>query len=354
MSPIPGYLNPAAEARKVYAHAGVPSNGTSAVQHVDLSGTPTGGTFKLRYKGQTTAAIAYNATTGAMQTALRALGFIGSDGVTVTGSAGAWVVTFGGRLAKLNVPTLAVADNSLTGGTDPDIAVTVATPGVTATARGAQPGALLRDTTNGTEYINAGTIYAPAWTLQDSPSAEMASFEAAIPASAITALTYAAVTGAAGANDTLQGNAGRQTVPLFLNLADVAAGDLLTNYTPGFAGRVLAVDFAVHKPVTTASKAASLNLEVGTTNLSGGVVALTSANATHAGALIAGTAVSGSNAFAANDTLSVEASAVTGFSEGSGWLLLTLSNDETLNNFADVAAKIDAILTLLNTTGIMA
>lgn len=109
-----------------------------------------------------------------------------------------------------------------------------------------------------------------------------------------------------------------------IQLATIPAGDVLTNWTPGFAGTITKVSFAVTVAATTASKAATLNLEIGTTNLTGGVVSLTSANCTPLGAVIAGTAVTAGNTFTASDTISVEGSSVTAFIEGAGVLLISI------------------------------
>lgn len=109
-----------------------------------------------------------------------------------------------------------------------------------------------------------------------------------------------------------------------ITLAQLANGDVLTAWTPGFSGKIVKVEFAVTVPVTTAAKAATLNLEIGTTNLTGGVVSLTSANCTPLGAVIAGTAVTAANSFGPTDTLSVEAASVTTFVEGAGVLLVTV------------------------------
>jgi len=113
------------------------------------------------------------------------------------------------------------------------------------------------------------------------------------------------------------------TIPIVL--ATVTAGDVLTTFTPGFAGRIEKVDFAVTTAVTTGSKLATLNLEIGTTNLTGGAVALTSANCTPLGAVVAGSAVTAGNSFGATDTISIEGASVTTFIEGAGVLLVTLS-----------------------------
>ena len=48
------------------------------VQQVQLTGNPTGGTFTLTFGGQTTSAIAYNASASTVQSALQALSTIGS------------------------------------------------------------------------------------------------------------------------------------------------------------------------------------------------------------------------------------------------------------------------------------
>ncbi len=104
---------------------------TNEVQTVTITGTPTGGTFRLTYGGQQTATIAYNAIAGAVQTALEALSNIGVGDVTVGGGPGPgtpYTVTFGGSLAATDV-TVMTASHSFTGGTSPNIAVTTTTPG---------------------------------------------------------------------------------------------------------------------------------------------------------------------------------------------------------------------------------
>lgn len=149
---------------------GAPSAGTDEVQTLTIDAT--GGTFKLKYDGFTTAAISWSATNNTLRdnvdAALEALPNIGAGNVTtavgtMTAGVGTLTITFTGALAKLAVPTITVANNSLTGTATCSIAET--TPGVTATYRGQPVGAMLmRD--NGTLYINTGTAYAPTWTAQ--------------------------------------------------------------------------------------------------------------------------------------------------------------------------------------------
>lgn len=159
-------------------YAGAPSAGTSEIQTITFGGTPTGGTFKFLFEGATTAAITWSATNATLvaniDTALEALPGIGTGGVatavgTMTSGIGTITVTFGGNRAKQAVPTITVADNSLTG-TSPTLAVTETTPGVDATGRGAGVGALLIDSTNAYLYLNTGTALAPTWTKVGSQS----------------------------------------------------------------------------------------------------------------------------------------------------------------------------------------
>lgn len=102
------------------------------------------------------------------------------------------------------------------------------------------------------------------------------------------------------------------------------SGDVVSNFVPGFAGAIKKVAFVVTDPVTTAGKSISLNLEIGTTDVSGGVVSLTSANTGTLGAVINGTAITGNNVFGPTDSISVEATVTQAFAEGEGVLLIVL------------------------------
>ncbi len=83
------------------------------IQSVDVSGA-NGGTFTLTYSGQTTAAIDWNATPAAVQSALQALPSIGSGNLTVGGSVGSWLATFTGTLAGTNVAQMTGSGANLT------------------------------------------------------------------------------------------------------------------------------------------------------------------------------------------------------------------------------------------------
>lgn len=104
---------------------------TSEAQTVTITGTPTGGTFTLTLSGETTAAIAYNATASAVADALAALPSVTANDVSVTGGPGPdtpYVVAFKGQYAGENVPAM-TASGSFTGGSTPAVAVTTTTAG---------------------------------------------------------------------------------------------------------------------------------------------------------------------------------------------------------------------------------
>jgi hypothetical protein len=106
--------------------------GQTEVQTLSFTGTPTGGTFTLTFRGQTTAPIAYNAVNTAVDTAFEALSTVGAGNVAVTGGPGPgtpYVFTFGGTLATQAIRPITVNTAGLTGGTSPAGAVVETTPG---------------------------------------------------------------------------------------------------------------------------------------------------------------------------------------------------------------------------------
>ena len=84
---------------------------TDTVQRVETDGT--GGTFTLTYNGQTTGAIAFDATAGTMETAIEALSNVTTATVTGTGAAATpWVIFFNTATGQ-NIMT--ADDTNLTG-----------------------------------------------------------------------------------------------------------------------------------------------------------------------------------------------------------------------------------------------
>lgn len=153
--------------------AGAPGAGTNEVQTLTIGGTPTGGTFKLAYMGQTTAAITWSSTNATLlaniNAALDALGNLAASAVvatagTLSSGIGTVLLTFSGEpVSKRVVGLMTVADNSLTG-TAPTLAIAQTTPGVDVAGRGVPKGGMLTDSTNGIVYINTGTDATPTWT----------------------------------------------------------------------------------------------------------------------------------------------------------------------------------------------
>lgn len=109
---------------------------TDERQSVTLTGSPTGGDFTLTYSGQTTGAIAFDATAATVQAALWALSNIGNGDVRVTGAAGGpWTVQFTNALGAQNVATMTASGAGLTGGTTPGVSIAVVNEGVATTPK---------------------------------------------------------------------------------------------------------------------------------------------------------------------------------------------------------------------------
>jgi len=73
---------------------------------------------------------------------------------------------------------------------------------------------------------------------------------------------------------------------------------------------------------------ARLSVEIGTTDMTGGTLALTSANCTPLGVVVAqGAAPTAGNRFDDDDTLSIEAASVTAFAEGEITVYLVVELD---------------------------
>ena len=102
------------------------------VQTVQITGSPTGGTFVLRFGGQSTSALNWNATASQVQTALQALSSIGSGNALVTGGPGpgtAFTVEFASSLGFASQALITLQTNSLTGGSSPSVNITRAQAG---------------------------------------------------------------------------------------------------------------------------------------------------------------------------------------------------------------------------------
>lgn len=89
---------------------------TSEEQTVTVEGSPTGGTFTLTFKGQTTEPIPFDAPAAALRHALEGLSALGAGaGISVTGPAGGpFTVYFGGASGEVDQPQLETDPSGLT------------------------------------------------------------------------------------------------------------------------------------------------------------------------------------------------------------------------------------------------
>lgn len=138
--------------------------GTDEIQRLTIGGTPTGGTFILRFESVNTSAITWSATNVTLlaniQAALDAHPSLGTNGCVATAASltagiGTINLTFGAIRAKENVETMTVFKNSLTGSA-PTLAITTVTPGVNASGRYAALGDVGVDAA-GVVYVNTAT-----------------------------------------------------------------------------------------------------------------------------------------------------------------------------------------------------
>ena len=101
----------------------------------------------------------------------------------------------------------------------------------------------------------------------------------------------------------------------------LATGDVLTNFTPGFAGSIVKAWLVVTTAVTSATTAnLAYNLEINVLNIVGGIVTI-STNAV-AGTVINGTVIKGSNNFDKDDTISLEVVVTTAATGGTAILVV--------------------------------
>lgn len=102
------------------------------------------------------------------------------------------------------------------------------------------------------------------------------------------------------------------------------------HWAPGFAGHISKVTWVTHTPASTASKLSTITPSIAGTNVTGGVLALTTAAANTRDKELAGTTVTANNYFTATQTITLTASSTTAFVEGSGEIQMEVVNDELL------------------------
>ena len=159
-----------------------------------------------------------------------------------------------------------------------------------------------------------------------------------------TALTDS--TGGSTADATLTATAGISilSVPIQLASMTTSAADLVTEILPGYKFKVLAADFVTTTVSTGSGASQTINLEINTTNVTGGVLNATLASTNTLGKVTAGTAVTAANTGSATDVLSVEVAASgTIFTAGSGVLLIRIQNMDVQDNAAKTAKLLNEL-----------
>lgn len=122
-------------------------------------GYPSGGTFTVTFGANTTAALGWNISAAALQTALQGLASIGSGNVSVVGTAGQYyVVTFIGALAGTNVAELVANFANLTPASTIDVSTIVVG------GSGVNEVQLLSSATNPITFADDWTTIENGWT----------------------------------------------------------------------------------------------------------------------------------------------------------------------------------------------
>jgi hypothetical protein len=123
------------------------------------------------------------------------------------------------------------------------------------------------------------------------------------------------------------------------------AGDVVTGFTPGHRFKLLALDFITGQVVGTgAGASAPCNLEIGTTNVTGGVCTVTLASTSVIGERTTGTAITALNTGSATDTVSIEKATSVVFTAGSGAFVVTIQNLDTADALAGTADETNALV----------
>lgn len=127
----------------------------------------------------------------------------------------------------------------------------------------------------------------------------------------------------------------------------VLAIDLMSNYVLGYRFKILTFDFVTTLAGTGAGASQTFNIEIGSTNLTGGVLNVNLAGTATIGQQSNGTAVTAANVGTATDNISIEmAAGGTVFTAGAGYFLIKIQNLDT----ADAVASLNASITAINAT----
>jgi hypothetical protein len=144
------------------------------------------------------------------------------------------------------------------------------------------------------------------------------------------------------ASNTIAAGTGVYSIQIPYLAATFANGDMATGIVIPHKFKITKIDSICTAAVTTGAKTATLNLEIGTTNLTGGSLVLD--GTVTLGAYEAASAITAANTGAAGDTISLEAASVTTFVEGSFVIQIWIQNMDTADADASLAAKGEEVL----------
>lgn len=182
-----------------------------------------------------------------------------------------------------------------------------------------------------------------------SPSGIQPPLSAALP----TAVDYSALT-TAGAVDNLAVASGVGISTLIIPLTSLATGlgalaiDLLTAFVPGYKFKLLSFDFVTTVVGAGAGASQVFNLEIGATNVTGGVLTVTLASTSAIGAITSGTAITAANTGTAANNVSLEmAAGGTVFTSGAGYFVINIQNMDTADAVASLSDHVNDLITSL-------
>lgn len=192
----------------------------------------------------------------------------------------------------------------------------------------------------GPQTLSGSTYYPQAFKGVELSEAESALVAASVSAGAVLGLANGStalreLTAAALNTDGLLSSTAGLT--MFIHpLTSLATGlgtsaiDILTNLTPGFPFKITSFAFVTTVAGTGSGASQVFNLEIGTTNVTGGVLTLTLASQATIGTVTAATAITAANVGSATDTISIEmAAGGTVFTAGAGYFVIGIQNLQT-------------------------
>lgn len=133
----------------------VPNIGRNESVTFVITGTPTGGTYKLSYGGQETASLAYNADAPAIEAALELLSTIGNGNIQVSGTWPSFTLEGVEDLREADLSAVTLSTNAFTGGSSPSATITEAVKGVSGAGATLSDGTVVKQ---GDKYLEFGTV----------------------------------------------------------------------------------------------------------------------------------------------------------------------------------------------------